>query len=1036
MGNYDELKQAVSDVIKTNGNQEITGQLLQNTLLSIISTIGANATFAGIATPETNPGTPDGNIFYIAVKSGVYNNFNAIEIKAGQTFVLSNENGSWVGTELGLSTTRQVMAVLSVIDEFSVNKINPLTIFIGSYINGEDKELIEPNFMHTSLIKVSPGIKYVVKVLKDNYCTIWGYDKNIIQQSNLIDNVVDGGVAKFTIPNNVEYIIVNLKKGSMSDVEVYNSMFLNDGDDVLYEPYNTKILVELNSINIDALGYNCTYSYDNPSGTEENKIINDVVLQGKGVINTRRFDTLNKNGNVGLLTNWYPVNTLQGVPISGIDGYYLEYEKPNGAYKIFPWQMKYKSGTKIILWTNYSVYTELRVQFTFIPLNGQSQFVYVAFNQSEIIIGAEKTINNNLAIATAKVLNVTNGYCQLEFTCLQKSDGNYENLCFVYDFGTGSGSILGNKYQFFGFEELINKQCSMPLQQFSNILPDKDIERFNTIYPGYVELIKNKIAEPIISSGYENEKITNPRPDILVSSFNSTKRGQTTTIIYPFYYVLDGIKGKFGVWVNKTEYDGVLRLQISIITDPIKFVYVDVNENEFIVGKSFIFTNEYFNLVATILSNNGDYYFFDINYNCLEVEELRFIPYEQNNNEGAIIGKSYTYIGWYGELNPYNQVLKYDLSKLQSNGESRVKLALPDEITFEYNKATQIFKYCINKAFNYKNFNIQVLLDRDMTSGKDYNRYFEYQPQVTGIVNATFKLYDNSRNLLDEKVVRFNVVQRTTQPTAMQTILFIGDSLTYYNRITDEFYRVLTSSDSRTTTPDTLSIYDVVKFAGRNWGNIQLIGTQKQNYLGWTGQTYNEGYSGWDWSDFLKSGSPFFINGQLNFNAYISNNGFETPDVIYIGLGWNDQKFVVETSPGVFDVSIVMENARTFLTALTEQLPNAKIRLWTENVPGTRGGIGNHPYGAVEWADEQRAKLIQIAIAEGYKELVKEFTTVGIVWCTAMIDSEFSLQETEAGINTRINNTEVIGKDYVHPADAGFFQIADVLISDFVSLIN
>jgi hypothetical protein len=35
MGNYDELKQAVSDVIKTNGNQEITGQVLQNTLLSI-----------------------------------------------------------------------------------------------------------------------------------------------------------------------------------------------------------------------------------------------------------------------------------------------------------------------------------------------------------------------------------------------------------------------------------------------------------------------------------------------------------------------------------------------------------------------------------------------------------------------------------------------------------------------------------------------------------------------------------------------------------------------------------------------------------------------------------------------------------------------------------------------------------------------------------------------------------------------------------------------------------------------------------------
>ena len=50
MGNYEELKAAVASVIKTNGNQEITGQVLQNTLTTLISQVGANATFAGIAT--------------------------------------------------------------------------------------------------------------------------------------------------------------------------------------------------------------------------------------------------------------------------------------------------------------------------------------------------------------------------------------------------------------------------------------------------------------------------------------------------------------------------------------------------------------------------------------------------------------------------------------------------------------------------------------------------------------------------------------------------------------------------------------------------------------------------------------------------------------------------------------------------------------------------------------------------------------------------------------------------------------------------
>lgn len=63
MANWTILKEAIASVIKTNDNQEITGQLLQNALNNIITNVGENATFAGIATPTTNPGTPDGPVF-------------------------------------------------------------------------------------------------------------------------------------------------------------------------------------------------------------------------------------------------------------------------------------------------------------------------------------------------------------------------------------------------------------------------------------------------------------------------------------------------------------------------------------------------------------------------------------------------------------------------------------------------------------------------------------------------------------------------------------------------------------------------------------------------------------------------------------------------------------------------------------------------------------------------------------------------------------------------------------------------------------
>ena len=95
MANWSILKNAIASVIKTNGNQEITGQILQNTLNSIVNTVGENATFAGIATPSTNPGTSDGPVFYIASEPGTYVNFGGIKLKNPGFIVLYNINKIW-----------------------------------------------------------------------------------------------------------------------------------------------------------------------------------------------------------------------------------------------------------------------------------------------------------------------------------------------------------------------------------------------------------------------------------------------------------------------------------------------------------------------------------------------------------------------------------------------------------------------------------------------------------------------------------------------------------------------------------------------------------------------------------------------------------------------------------------------------------------------------------------------------------------------------------------------------------------------------
>lgn len=133
MANWTTLKTAIADVIKTNGNQEITGAVLQNTLNSIVNAIGENATYAGIATPSTNPGAPDGPVFYFANVSGVYSNFNGIKLENPGLVVLYNASGTWKSSKL-----YECLQELGNSDVFPISQLA-----ITNALNGLNSSLIK-----------------------------------------------------------------------------------------------------------------------------------------------------------------------------------------------------------------------------------------------------------------------------------------------------------------------------------------------------------------------------------------------------------------------------------------------------------------------------------------------------------------------------------------------------------------------------------------------------------------------------------------------------------------------------------------------------------------------------------------------------------------------------------------------------------------------------------------------------------------------------------------------------------------------------
>ena len=126
MANWSILKAAIANVIKTNGNQEITGSVLQNTLNSIVNAVGENATFAGVATPSTNPGVPDGPVFYLASHVGTYSNFNGFTVEIGEIAIFTYKT-LWEKQNL----------------RYNVSEINVSNIYPTGGTDGTDKYTLE-----------------------------------------------------------------------------------------------------------------------------------------------------------------------------------------------------------------------------------------------------------------------------------------------------------------------------------------------------------------------------------------------------------------------------------------------------------------------------------------------------------------------------------------------------------------------------------------------------------------------------------------------------------------------------------------------------------------------------------------------------------------------------------------------------------------------------------------------------------------------------------------------------------------------------
>ena len=115
MSNYNSLKTAIDANIKQNGKQEITGPVLNSVLNAMVDTLGAGYQFAGIAVSDTNPGTPDAKVFYIANGKGAYTNFGGLDVTEDEVVVLYFDT-EWHKVSTGIASQAKLSELQTTID--------------------------------------------------------------------------------------------------------------------------------------------------------------------------------------------------------------------------------------------------------------------------------------------------------------------------------------------------------------------------------------------------------------------------------------------------------------------------------------------------------------------------------------------------------------------------------------------------------------------------------------------------------------------------------------------------------------------------------------------------------------------------------------------------------------------------------------------------------------------------------------------------------------------------------------------------------
>lgn len=148
MANYNELKASIEQQIRSNGNQEITGAVLQAAMLNMVDVLGENTAWGGIISPTSTHAELNTNTLYLASEAGTYANFGGVTVEKDEIAAIYYDGASFtkqtvmkVGQVLAnlIGSSQEVLNMLAELAEYLAQDPNLATSLATALANKVNK---------------------------------------------------------------------------------------------------------------------------------------------------------------------------------------------------------------------------------------------------------------------------------------------------------------------------------------------------------------------------------------------------------------------------------------------------------------------------------------------------------------------------------------------------------------------------------------------------------------------------------------------------------------------------------------------------------------------------------------------------------------------------------------------------------------------------------------------------------------------------------------------------------------------------------